>query len=100
MRLDGFTPPTALPARSLKPVAPAAPGLVAGEPASQVPPQSVTPRGEQVAKLAEGEYLPASQGRMQHPVQGYANQALASYQSMASLPDADVDGVFGVDVFV
>ena len=29
-----------------------------------------------------------------------ANQALASYQSMASLPDADADGFFGIDLFV
>lgn len=100
MRLEGFTPPTALPARTPRPAAPVAPGAGAGAPQSKPLPQPPA-AVERIAtsRSAEGEYLPARQGAVQ-PVHGYANQALASYQTMASLPDADVDGVFGVDIFV
>lgn len=100
MRLDGFTPPAALPARSLKSAAPVAPGV--GGAAPQTNPSAAlftTVERTTVVRSAEGEYLPARQAPLQ-PVHGYANQALASYQIMASLPDADVDGVFGVDIFV
>ncbi len=100
MRLDGFTPPAALPARAPKPAAPIAPGVdSAAPPTKPSASQSAIPERVTASRSAEGEYLPARQAAVQ-PVHGYANQALASYHTMASLPDADVDGVFGVDIFV
>ena len=93
MRLDGFYP-TALPPRSVRPAqAPVEQTANPAAPVRAVPAQVV----EHAA--ATGEYIPARQGPSQ-PVHGYANQALASYQSMASLSDTDADGVFGVDLFV
>lgn len=98
MRLDGFHP-TALPARSTRqahaPVEPTAaqPSLPSAPPLRAQPAQVV----ERAA--AAGEYIPARQAPAQ-PVHGYANQALASYQSMASLPDEEANGIFGVDLFV
>ena len=98
MRLDGFHP-TALPPRPARsaqlPVEQAAPAT----PASSL--QPVRGVAAQVVErpAASGEYIPARQGQTQ-PVYGHANQALASYQSMAQLSDADTDGVFGIDLFV
>ena len=99
MRLDGFHP-TALPTRSARPAhAPVeqtpvnAPSTPTAAPVRAVSAQVV----ERTA--ASGEYIPARQGPAQ-PVHGYANQALASYQSMASLPNADADQVLGIDLFV
>lgn len=99
MRLDSYNPGTALPVRSSRPIAPAAPGEapVAQPNAPAQPAKTIVPMIQQGD--AAGEYIPARQGPSQ-PVHGHANQALASYQSTASLPDADADGVFGVDLFV
>lgn len=98
MRLDGFHP-TTLPTRPARaaqvPVEqPARPGDV---PAAAPVRAVAAPLVERAA--ATGEYIPARQGPAQ-PVHGYANQAVASYQSMASLPDADVHAAHGVDLFV
>lgn len=95
MRLDGFHP-AALP---LRPKGPAQ--VPAEQGTAQAAPAAV--RAAQVVERAAaiGEYIPARQGPAQ-PVHGYANQALASYQSMAALPDVDNEphGVYGIDVFV
>ena len=98
MRLDSYNPGTALPVRSSRPLAPAAPGEA---PVAQpnAPVQSAKAAAPVIQGDAAGEYIPARQGPSQ-PVHGHATQALASYQSPASLPDADADGVFGVDLFV
>ncbi|WP_193074012.1 hypothetical protein [Pseudomonas sp. FME51] len=99
MRLDSYNPSTALPVRSSRPAAPAAPSVApVTQPNAPAQPAKTTAPAIQPGDAA-GEYIPARQGASQ-PVYGHANQALASYQSMASLPDADADGVFGVDLFV
>lgn len=99
MRLDGYNPGTALPLRSSRPAAPAAGTLAPGaQPTAPAQPAKTAASAVQQPGAA-GEYIPARQGATQ-PVYGHANQALASYQSMANLPDADADGVFGVDLFV
>lgn len=98
MRLDGFHP-TALPTRPARPAAapaeqPAHPGQApAAAPVRAVPAQVV----ERTA--ATGEYIPARQAPAA-PVHGYANQALASYQSTASLTDAHASISRGIDLFV
>lgn len=99
MRLDGYNPTSALPVRSSRPAAPAADSVPSGaQPATPTPPvRTSAPAVQQPG--AAGEYIPARQGPTQ-PVHGHANQALASYQTMASLPDAEADGFFGVDLFV
>ena len=98
MRLDGFYP-TALPPRSVR--AAQAPVEQTANPSAlaATPPVRAVPAQVVEHAAATGEYIPARQGPSQ-PVHGYANQALASYQSMASLSDTDADGVFGVDLFV
>lgn len=99
MRVDGFHPATALPARPARPASAPAEISVANTPSpAATPVPSIAARAVEQPGAA-GEYIPARQGPTQ-PVHGYTNQALASYQSMASLPDADDDGVFGVDLFV
>src|SRR5690606_16047814 len=99
MRLDGYNPASALPVKPSRPAAPAADNMVpSAQPATAPPPVKVrAPVVQQPG--ATGEYIPARQGATQ-PVHGHANQALASYQAMASLPDAEADGFFGVDLFV
>ena len=99
MRLDGFHP-TALPARSARPAHAPVEQTAINTPASPnvAPVRAVSAQVVERA-AASGEYIPARQGPSQ-PVHGYANQALASYQSMASLPDADADQVVGIDLFV
>lgn len=100
MRLDGFHP-QALPRR------PKGPAQVPAEQVTaQTAPAAVRSARAVSAQVVEraaatGEYIPARQGPAQ-PVHGYANQALASYQSMAALPDVDDEptGVYGIDVFV
>ncbi|MFA5676849.1 MAG: hypothetical protein WC953_00375 [Pseudomonas sp.] len=98
MRLDGFHP-TALPARPSRPAH--APVGQASNQTATTAPASVQPVSAKVVErtAAMGEYIPARQGPAQ-PVYGYANQALNSYQSMASMPDADTDVLSGIDLFV
>lgn len=96
MRLDGYNPASALPPRPARPTAPVADRV---PPAAQATPPPVRTTAAAQQPAAGGEYIPARQGATQ-PVHGHANQALASYQSMASLPDADADGFFGIDLFV
>lgn len=99
MRLDGYNPASALPVKPSRPAAPAADSVVPGaQTALPTPPVKVSAAAVQQLGAA-GEYIPARQGATQ-PVHGHANQALASYQAMASLPDAEADGFFGVDLFV
>ena len=98
MRLDGFHP-TALPARPARPAPapveqPSHPGQAPAAAAVRAVPAQVVER-----TAATGEYIPARQGPAQ-PVHGYANQAVASYQSMASLSDADASISQGIDLFV
>lgn len=98
MRLDGFHP-TALPTRPARPAqVPVEQPADAGHAPAAAPVRAASaPVVERAA--ATGEYIPARQGPAQ-PVHGYANQAVASYQSMASLPDADASTVSGIDLFV
>ena len=99
MRLDGYNPASALPIKPSRPAAPTADTVVSGAQAA-TPSTSVRTSAPAVQQPgAAGEYIPARQGATQ-PVHGHANQALASYQAMASLPDAEADGFFGVDLFV
>ena len=97
MRLDGFYP-TAQPPRAPRPAA--VPVEQASAPA---PTQSIAVPANTMQRVeptvASGEYIPARQGTAQ-PVYGHANQALASYQSIAHLTDADADGIVGIDLFV
>lgn len=97
MRLDGFYPPV-LPSRTARP-APAPVELATTSPAQ--PPTAARAVSAQVVEraAASGEYIPARQGPAQ-PVQGYANQAVASYQSMANFTDVDADTLSGIDLFV
>ncbi|PRB75714.1 hypothetical protein [Pseudomonas sp. MYb185] len=99
MRVDGFHPATALPVRPARPASAPAETTVANTPSPAATPVTAIAARTVEQPGAAGEYIPARQGQTQ-PVHGHANQALASYQSMASLPDADADGVFGVDLFV
>ncbi|SDR79846.1 hypothetical protein SAMN05216198_0447 [Halopseudomonas litoralis] len=100
MRVDGFNPANALSTRPTRPAAPSAESTVTGaaQPAAAARTPPIVPRVVEQPS-ANFEYIPARQGPTE-PVHGYANQALASYQSMANLPDADADGVFGIDLFV
>lgn len=100
MRLDGFHP-AALPPRANRPAQQPAEQITA-----QTAPAAVTSARGVTAQVVEpaaaiGEYIPAHQ-RASQPVHGRANQALASYQSMAALPDVDAEagGIQGIDVFV
>lgn len=99
MRVDGFNPANALSTRPSRPTVPPAESAATGaaQPAAAARPSTVPRVVEQPS--SSFEYIPARQGPTQ-PVHGYANQALAIYQSMANLPDADADGVFGVDLFI
>lgn len=97
MRLDGYNPASALPPRPTRPAAPVADRVPPAAQPTPVPVRTSAATAQQPA--AAGEYIPARQGATQ-PVHGHVNQALASYQSMASLPDADADGFFGIDLFV
>lgn len=99
MRLDGFTPTAALPARNSTSLAPIEQGVKVGAPSSAPKREASSNIHVAPTKSAEGEYLPAHRGSTQ-AVHGYANQAMASYQAMASLPDAELDGVSRVDIFV
>lgn len=99
MRLDGYNPASALPVKPSRPAAPTADSVVPNAQPTAVS-SAVKVRAPMVQQPgAAGEYIPARQGATQ-PVHGHANQALASYQAMASLPDAEADGFFGVDLFV
>src|SRR5690554_913915 len=98
MRLDGFYP-TALPPRSTRPVQAPVEQAANPTPPPAAPPVRAVPTQVVERAAATGEYIPARQGSDQ-PVHGHANRALASYQNMASLPDTEADGVFGVDLFV
>lgn len=98
MRLDGFQP-TALPTRPARPAAvPVEHATTHAAPPAASPVRAVAAQVVERAATA-GEYIPARQGPTQ-PVYGHVNQALASYQSMANLPDADADSVLGIDLFV
>lgn len=101
MRLDGFYP-SAQPARAPRPAGvPVGQASIPAAPVQQpqLPPAQAVSAQPMERAAASGEYIPARQGPGQ-PVHGHVNQALASYQSMASLQDGDADGVFGVDLFV
>lgn len=103
MRLDGYIPFTALPERSTRPVVPPANSepARAGQTATAAPVEpgkALAPRAVN-ASTANAEYLPARR-ESQEPVYGRSNQALASYQSTASLPVNDeAEGIFGIDLF-
>lgn len=100
MRLDGFHP-AALPPRPKRPAqVPAEQVTAHTAPAAVQPARAVSAQVVERA-AAVGEYIPARQGASQ-PVHGHANQALASYQSMAALPDVEDEpgGIYGIDVFV
>lgn len=97
MRLDGFHP-TALPTRSTRPATAPVEDVAIPKQSPELPLQAVTTQTVERAAAA-GEYIPARQDSTQ-PVYGHANQALATYQSMANLKDSDSDSVFGVDLFV
>ena len=103
MRLDGYIPFTALPERSSRPVVPPANSepARAGQTAQAAP---VEPSRALAARpvnpsSANAEYIPARR-ESQEPVYGRSNQALASYQSTASLAVNDeAEGIFGIDLF-
>lgn len=103
MRLDGYIPFTALPERSARPVVPPANSepARAGQTATAAavePSKALAPRAAN-ASTANAEYIPARR-ESQEPVYGLSNQALASYQSTASLPVHDeAEGIFGIDLF-
>lgn len=103
MRLDGYIPFTALPERSSRPVVPPANSepARAGQTAQAAPVEpsrSLAPRAVNPSS-ANAEYIPARRESLD-PVYGRTNQALASYQSTASLPVNDeAEGIFGIDLF-
>ncbi|WP_373185500.1 hypothetical protein [Halopseudomonas sp.] len=103
MRLDGYIPFTALPERSSRPVVPPANSepARAGQTATAAPVEptrALAPRAVN-ASTANAEYIPARRESLE-PVYGRSNQALASYQTTASLPVNDeADGIFGIDLF-
>ncbi len=103
MRLDGYIPFTALPERSARAVVPPANSepARAGQTAAAAPVEptkALAPRAVN-ASTANAEYIPARR-ESQEPVYGRANQALASYQSTATLPINDeAEGIFGIDLF-
>ncbi len=99
MRLDGQLPFNSLieRSRSVAPPVhsePARPGHAAPvEPVKTLAPRPV------VALSANAEYIPARREPPQ-PVHGRVNQALASYESTASLPlESEIEGIFGVDLY-
>lgn len=101
MRLDGFNSLSSVPDRGLRPVAPANSEPVrAGLSAPAAPVEPVAPLAPRaVSALApNAEYIPARR-EPQEPVYGRSNAALASYQSTASLPDPDAEGIFGLDLY-
>ncbi|WP_339843007.1 hypothetical protein [uncultured Halopseudomonas sp.] len=103
MRLDGFIPFTALPERSSRPVVPPANSepARAGQTAQAAPvePSRALSTRAVNPSSANAEYIPARRESLE-PVYGRTNQAMASYQSTASMPVSDEsEGIFGIDLF-
>ncbi len=107
MRVDGFNPFNTLPDRGNRPVTPAVPGesVRAGQVATAVetsPSKALAPRSVN-ASTANAEYIPARRDSSSLPAQAFSgpgSQAMAAYQSTASLPVEDTpDGFYGIDLF-
>ncbi|TVP89950.1 MAG: hypothetical protein EA348_07125 [Pseudomonadaceae bacterium] len=106
MRVDGFNPYNTLPDRSNRPVAPAVPGdsVRAGQVATAVetqPSKALASRSV-TASTANAEYIPARrESSLPNQVfSGPGSQAMAAYQSTASLPAEDTpDGFYGIDLY-
>ena len=99
MRLDGQLPfnPLIERSRTVAPPANSEPAR-ANHSAPVDPVRALTPRSV-VALSANAEYIPARRESAQ-PVHGRSNQALAAYESTAAIPvDAEVEGIFGVDLY-
>ena len=107
MRVDSFNPYNTLPDRGSRPVAPAVPGdsTRVGQSATAVetPPSSNAMSLRAVnASTANAEYIPARRDSSL-PTQSFSgpgSQAMAAYQSTASLPVEDTpEGFYGIDLF-
>ncbi|UAW97700.1 hypothetical protein KEM63_12955 [Halopseudomonas nanhaiensis] len=99
MRLDGQLPFNSLIERSRTVVPPAnSEPARPGQSAPVEPVRAITPRSV-VALSANAEYIPARRDAQQ-PVHGRNNQALAAYEATANIAvEADVEGIFGVDLY-
>lgn len=103
MRLDGYNPFTTLPGKSIRPISPTPGNEVARGDQSGADPRSASSRlpatREVNAPAALAEYIPARRDNIE-PVHSRAGQALASYQTTASMTmENEVEGVFGIDLY-